>query len=431
MQLKFIKIKKEKGYVAFFVTILVLSALMGIAISIVILTLSIQKISANIIKSSQAYYAAEAGIEDSLLRIFDPSKGGYVSPNTLSVGGATANITIEKVSTSLTIESQGNASGRIRKLKVKALITSDEANFYYGVQVGDGGLVLGNSGARIKGNVFSNGNIVVAGGGKCVETCIDNSVIVANNGNWIDGLIVGENATVHTCFNSDIAGELTYVSGGSYGSCTYGFPVKEKPDEIDPIPLPISSIKIQEWKDDASENVFTGNYILDVGDSAELGPMQIQGNLTVENNAHLTLKGTIYVTGNIIFKQGAIIDLDVGSYNYFSGVVIADNIITVENGVSLNGTGEEGSYILVISESNSLDPAIPAIFVGNTAQGAIFYTNYGLIRLNNNMFAREVTGYKVWINNNAVIEYESGLENPNFISGPGGGWKIDSWEEIE
>jgi hypothetical protein len=69
--------------------------------------------------------------------------------------------------------------------------------------------------------------------------------------------------------------------------------------------------------------------------------------------------------------------------------------------------------------------------VNNNAAGAIFYTSNGLILLSNNMLAREVTGYKIQIDNNAVIEYESGLESSIFSSGPGGSWIVENWKETE
>jgi hypothetical protein len=67
----------------------------------------------------------------------------------------------------------------------------------------------------------------------------------------------------------------------------------------------------------------------------------------------------------------------------------------------------------------------------NSAGSAIYYANSGLIYLKNNMVAREVTGYKIQIENNAEIQYESGLEEANFSSGPGGSWEIVSWREEE
>jgi hypothetical protein len=47
------------------------------------------------------------------------------------------------------------------------------------------------------------------------------------------------------------------------------------------------------------------------------------------------------------------------------------------------------------------------------------------------MKIREATGYKLYLDNNAEIEYEVGLEDTTFSSGPSGGWDVVSWEEIE
>jgi len=43
----------------------------------------------------------------------------------------------------------------------------------------------------------------------------------------------------------------------------------------------------------------------------------------------------------------------------------------------------------------------------------------------------EATGYKLKLDNNAVITYESGLINSQFSAGPQGGWEIASWQEVE
>ncbi|MCP6719159.1 MAG: hypothetical protein KJI71_02915, partial [Patescibacteria group bacterium] len=59
----------QKGFAAFYLTILILAVIFILAIGAYILTYSEQKISINVIKSSQAYYAAEAGVEDALLRL--------------------------------------------------------------------------------------------------------------------------------------------------------------------------------------------------------------------------------------------------------------------------------------------------------------------------------------------------------------------------
>jgi formylmethanofuran dehydrogenase subunit C len=449
MKLRFIK--EEKGYVAFFVTILILSALLGIAISIVILTLSIQKISANIIKSSQAYYAAEAGIEDSLLRIFDPSIG-YLSSNTLSVGGATANITIEKVSTSLTIESQGNASGRIRKLRVKAFITSDEANFYYGVQVGDGGLTMASN-TKILGNVYSNGPVVGASNAKiCGDLYvakdsgrIENMKVFKTENIICDGIGDGigtEDGNVHAHSIID-----SYIGNGAYyydettisGTTVVGSHYPGSPDP-EPESLPFSDIQINKWKDDAVEGgIVNGNYVLD-GEEDLLGPIKINGNLTI-NSSIFTQTGTIWVTGDLIVNSGTAIELD-DSYGLDSGVIVVNGTISLKSNVVICGSEgyykagncyeNLGSFLMFVS-TNSLccNPASPTISVSSNSNAAIFYTNSGLIKINSNIELKEVTGYALYIDSGVEITYESGLANINFTSGPGGGWKIDSWKEIE
>ncbi|MCH7772418.1 MAG: hypothetical protein IIA49_15620, partial [Bacteroidetes bacterium] len=65
--------------------------------------------------------------------------------------------------------------------------------------------------------MFSNETVFRGGGGTVTVT---ESVIVARNGRKIDGLTIGKDAEVHSCKDSTITGNLTYVSGGSLQNCT-------------------------------------------------------------------------------------------------------------------------------------------------------------------------------------------------------------------
>jgi Tfp pilus assembly protein PilX len=419
--------KNQKGFAAFLIAILVLAVIFGIAISLTVLILGQEKISRNVTSSTQSYFTAEAGVEDALLKLAKKMK--WSSPYSLNIGSSSASVEISNIiGGSRTITSNGNFSNRIRKVQVVYQISTDKVSFYYGAQVGDGGMVMGN-GSAVQGNVFSNGSVI--GGGT-----IANSIIVARDGNRIEGLTVGENATVHTCKDSTIGGTLTYVSGGSVLNCRCiaGSCIDSQPNEIEPEDLPIPLSQINEWKTQAAASGIINSDVTYSGITSA-GPIQIgtpasPKNLTVAGGAILTVKGTIYVTGDIIFSNGAIIKLD-NSYNSFSGVILADGKITTNNGVVLQGSGQPGSYIMILSSNNSLDPASPAINVRNNAVGAIFYTTSGLIYLKNNMVAREITGYKVQIENNAVVQYESGLQDANFTSGTGGSWEVAGWKEIE
>jgi len=426
--------KKQKnnqnGFAAFYITVLILAVVLVLAVNISVLTYGEQKIIKNVVKSSQAYYLAEGAAEDALLKL---KKGmSWTSPYLLRIGNIWATTTISSmIGGTRTIVAQGNDGNRTRKVQIVYSLSTSQVSFYYGAQIGDGGMDMGNN-SRVKGNVFSNGNVVAASG----KGYIDNSIVVANNGNKIRGLVVGEDATVHTCENSEIAKTLTYVSGGSVVGCTAGESIKSRPNEIGPEDLPISQAQIDAWKSEAaSGGIYGGNYIAD-NSSVSLGPIQIgtpadPKNLTVINGARLRVTGTIFVTGNINFSNNVIIELDQASYGSTGGVILANGKADIRNNAVLTGSGEIGSYILVLSTNNSLDPASPAISINNNAQGAIFYTSSGLIVISNNVRAREITGYKVKISNNAEVQYESGLANAGFSGGTGGSWKIIDWKEIE
>ncbi|KKT14873.1 MAG: hypothetical protein UV94_C0006G0037 [Parcubacteria group bacterium GW2011_GWC1_43_30] len=72
-----------------------------------------------------------------------------------------------------------------------------------------------------------------------------------------------------------------------------------------------------------------------------------------------------------------------------------------------------------------------AIKTSNSSAAAILYAGEGQIEISNSAALKEITAYKLEINNSATVTYESGLANSNFSSGPGGGYEILSWKEIE
>ena len=421
--------QRSKGFAVFYITILVLAVVFSLAVSIYILTYGEQKISLNIVKSGQAYYIAEAGVEDILLRLV--KKKNWQTPYTLSVGNGISDIEISDIiGGSRTIISTGNTLDRVRKIQIVYEVTTQEISFYYGAQVGEGGMLMGNN-SRVHGNIYSNGSVIPAKGGN--KGFIDDTVIVALNGNRIEGLQVSKDAKAHTCKDSTIEETLTYVSGGSIQNCTAGETIGEQPNEILPKDLPIPQSQIDQWKQEAENvGIVSGDYTISGKITQDLGPQKITGNLLVDNNAILNMTGTIWIVGNLMVDNGATIELDQSSYGSNSGIIIVDGKIKVKPNTHLKGTGEEGSYLLLLSmDTEVLDDTNPAIEIDNNSDAAIFYTTQGLIVLRNNIKAQEVTGYKVFLDNNAEIIYESGLENASFSSGPGGSWEVTSWKEIE
>jgi len=241
----------------------------------------------------------------------------------------------------------------------------------------------------------------------------------------ISGVTVGSggvgNAYAHTVNNSTIAG-TNYCQTGSGNNKACNTTLSD-PTQI---AMPISDQNILDWKAVAEAGgVHSGNYTVN-GSSASLGPIKITGNLVVQNNANLTVTGTIWVLGNITIQNNANVSLSSG-YGSSEGVMISDGIVNINNNATFSGSGSAGSYLMVLSTSTSTS----AITLSNNGGAVILYAANGTVNLSNNASAKSLNGYKINLNNNAEIEYDSGIVNANFINGPSGGWNLKSWGESD
>jgi hypothetical protein len=358
----------------------------------------------------------------------------------LAINNTTTNIVIPEITVgSRIITSQGNYAGRIRKIQSVYSIDAQGVSFHYGAQVGEGGLSMGNN-SQIQGNAFVDGNITGSG-------TITGDVVVSGNGNSITSTHVDGNVLAYSCLSpATVGGDLTYVVGGSH-TCSVSGNTFSQSDEVPPQELPISQSQINEWKTQTADGIqksaytigsnktvtensaviITGN--MTVGDNSTwnlMGSTKIIGNLTLNSNSKLNMGGTLYVTGSISFGNNTTTKLN-SSYGSQSGVIVLDGTATLNSNVNIKGSGQTGSYMLVLSTNSSTS----AISVGNNSIGGIFYTSTGGVQVNNNANVREVTGYKVTLGNNAILKYESGLANIFFSNGPAGGWKVMSWDEIQ
>ncbi|MEK7068059.1 MAG: pilus assembly PilX N-terminal domain-containing protein, partial [Patescibacteria group bacterium] len=149
------KLSFKKGFASIYITVLILAFVLSIGSSAIFLTLNQQRMSQNIIKSGQAYYAAEAGVEDAVYRLKNLMT---VSANySLAVGQGTVQVAISGADTK-TIDSSGAVQNATRK--VRAILSRETINpqFFYGVQVGEGGLEMENN-TTVIGNLYSDGSI--------------------------------------------------------------------------------------------------------------------------------------------------------------------------------------------------------------------------------------------------------------------------------
>lgn len=248
----------------------------------------------------------------------------------------------------------------------------------------------------------------------------------------IDGATVGTgsvgNAEAYQVKNSTVAGSLyCQIGQGNNKTCNTS---KAPPVEVG---FGISDGNVTQWKNDAlAGGVINGDYT--VSSSVSLGPKKIAGNLKINGNKTLTLTGTVLVTGSIELENGSQVKLD-SSYGGNSGLLISDGKIEIKNNSLLSGSGQSGSYLLALTTSDcpisSSCSGGYAIDVSNNVDGAILNAQKGTIYVHNNVTINEATAYKVILDNNAVVNYESGIANVNFTNGPTGGWTISSWKEVE
>ncbi|MCR4284224.1 MAG: hypothetical protein NUV64_02835 [Parcubacteria group bacterium] len=268
--------------------------------------------------------------------------------------------------------------------------------------------------------------------------------------NFIDNIIVTGDAKSNTITNSKICGDAYYQSIDSASLDFLNSP--SSPTCLNPLTpgigylvssdqpyqgMPISDANIESWKTDASVG---GQVIgdLSVISNISLGPKEITGNLMMtSNNKILTITGTVYVHGYIDIANGSTIQCD-PSYGANSCIVIADSWIHTENNSNFRGSGETGSYLMMLTTSNCDGTSgigcthhNGAVDIHNNASGVIFYAQNGMINLHNGVNVTEIIAYKLRLDNTAVVTYEQGLADLNFSAGPSGAWDIVNWREVE
>ncbi len=275
---------------------------------------------------------------------------------------------------------------------------------------------------------------------------------ISSNHNWSNNNAVWSDVGGDLAFGVWIGGVNTMIDGVTIGSATAGrawanvfttatsvhgancpneYCVIDNPSREE---LPLSDGVIQDWRDDAAlGTVINGNLLIDT--STTTGPVKIDGDLTVTLavDEHITITGTVWVTGNAVFNcgNGSTINLSPG-YGTDSGLILVDGTIDVGNHCSFDGSPDPASYIMVLSAKNNLNNLNdPVLTVNNNSAGVVYYAGKGLITFKQNAEAKEATAYGIKLGEGATINYETGLGNLNFSSGPGGAFVIIKWREVE
>ena len=442
-----------RGFVL--VLVLVLSAvIMTVAVGFFNYFGSAVQSQRHAVASAQAIALAEAGIDTAVYEL--NQNGGYLGESETALGNGTFSVSIANIDADTKrLTATGFVPNSARATATKVIqatvsINSSAVAFHYGIQIGQGGFDMSNS-AKVIGNAYASGNIIGTNSARIEGTAIVSGPAGIIEGMDIDGnswshtirgnSTVGGNATHSVLQNTTVAGAVAAdsISNCSIGgaatydtrsSCTVtGAVTTPNPNEFVPaevLPLPISEEQIDLWEAEAEAGgVLAGDQIYDTG-TLTLGPKKINGNLLLSNIAELVITGTLWVTGDIRLSNNVIVRLD-PSYGDSSGVIIAGvdesesaGYIEISNSAQALGSGAAGSYIMLLSQKEGT--ASNAIRTSNSSQAAILYAGEGQVEVGNSAALKEITAYKLRITNNAIVTYESGLQNAGFSNGPGGSW---------
>ena len=409
-----------------------------------------------------AGFLAQAGIEKAVFCLnhtVDANCGGTAGLNYSGEAGTalstgTFDISVVDSGNDKIVHATGTTTGgNIRAIRtvIQQVSETTDISFVFGAQIGDDGINMGNNSVIVGaggtfGNVHSNGNISCGTNG-----AISGTAIVSGSGNKIEncevgydgnGLIINDDADAwaHNIQGTNVAHDGNIPTGGSSNSSSYGLGANGgtlNNGIILPPPttLPVTDQMITDWKAEAvMGSTINSDYTTSDGES--IGPVKIEGDLTIPQNTSITLAGTIWVEGDILFENSAIVNL-ASAYGANSGVIVADDPldqagsgqIVLQNTVSVNGSGDPDSYIMLASTNTSGT----AIDVGNSATNAIYVTTQGTIKLGNNADVKAVVAYGLDVGNNMTLTYESGLASSNFASGPGGVWAVkrETWQILK
>ena len=385
------------------------------------------------VAEAQALRLAEAGIDKSLYELNANSAYAGEAGTSLPTGSFSTSVTAIDSSTKLitatgTVSANGSTIAE-KTVRAHASIDTSVVSFHYGVQAGNGGFRLENT-SSIRGNVFSSGPVIGTS-----ANYIYGDVISAGPFGEVYGIHATSSVYAHTIGRS---GETTIVDKDAYyvtkiNTTVSGTSYPGSPDQP-PVPLPISDAQISDWEAEAAAGgtvTCTGGvYAIDSA-TVTLGPVKIPCDLNVSGTAIVTLQGHVWVAGDIIVQNSAIIKMDpnLGSQ---SVVMIADNpsnrltssTVQIKNTATFENSGTAGSFILLVSQNNSAETggSVEAFELSNSASAMVAYAPHGLIPIANSVSLKEVTGYRITMKNSSVITYDSGLQSAVFQSGPGASW---------
>jgi len=385
---------------------------------------------------------AEAGIQKALFCLngtASASCGGssgtsYAGETNVSFGGGTFTTTFTGSGATRTITATAvSSTGSTRTVTVDltSIPPTDDPGFSYALQAGAGGAHMENN-SQISGTIYSNGDIDC----QSTQAIITGDAYSSKANGMVDSCTVNYHAHADRILDSVVDGDAYYAVNptGIAGSTVNG---TEFSGQTTPSVAPMPTVSVENWREWSEEGtIIYGNY--SPADNSTLGPAKIVGDLIMNNNVDVTITGPVWVVGNITTGNNSGFHLD-SSFGGYSTVVMADDEanqatkgkIDITNNTGITGSGSATSHILFLSTNSSTDDTSPAISVANNAAGAVFYATNGTLRLQNNAGAKSLAGYRLFLDQNAIVTYVESEFGGEFSNSPAGTWRTieGTWSE--
>ena len=426
------------GQAALTTVIMVLFISLTVMVGFASLVLTQSRLMRNAAYANKSFFAAEAGIEDVVYRLKTGKQAS--SQETIVLDNITATTDVADIISGKEIIATGEIANNIRRIKA-SLSTGIGTEFVYGVQVGEGGLIMDNAG-KITGSVYANGPIegtnspIITGDAFVASNSTINNITVQGNARAyaISNSTVQGSASTTTSFQQSTTGKHVYadtisnatigrnayyqtsITSSTVGGATYpGTPV---PSILPPLSMPIPDSQLNAWEQEAEAGgIISSPCPYQPPNGALLGPIKIACDLVIDGTKIITLAGTLWVAGNMTIANSAQIRLD-PSFGSDSGIIVIDNpadrfnssIVTIQNSAQILGTGVASSYVLVASRNSAAENGFSttAIDISNSSAGPIYYAPHGKITVQNNTNLKEALAYKLHIKNSAQVTYETG-----------------------
>lgn len=389
------KLKQSASGQILVITIVFLAVILVLSASLFSKVTSFIRFGSNSVMHEQAVDLAEAAIDKTLWQL--NQTGGTYTGETNTALGTTGTFTVTVTDKSPGIKTitatgnvqSGNSPAEKQTIQVDTSISSDIISFRYAIQVGTGGIVLGQS-AQINGTVYSNAPD-------------------------------GANKSIQGGQSSTITGDAWTV-----GTISTPNPIVQGTKYQNQSPSQMPTINYQEWKDAAT----TGGTIdcsltpslctLSGQGVAAIGNKKYIGDLNIQQQKIVTITGPVYVTGNINLSQSAQLNLD-QSFGSNGTVLITDGIVSIGQSAGINPTdANPKGYILVVTSSSDNS----AVTISQSGANAIFYALEGGAQMGQSAHATAIIAKSLTLGQTVTLTYDQGLASANFSSGPGGSWAI-------